>query len=120
VSLCIALGSKVVVLAVSTFTLSWTHSVEKTEWTEHWALTPAGLVVTAARVEGSGAGMEPPDGAVFDGSGWTWRPPLVPRERVVLADSGLAGTWRFCAGGACRDLGDGSGPIVLELCDDPN
>ena len=33
-------------------------------------VTQAGLVVTAARIEGSGAGMDPPEDAVFDGSGW--------------------------------------------------
>ncbi len=116
-SLCIALGGKVVMLAVSTFTLSWTHSVEKTAWTERWDVTPAGLVVTEARIEGSGAGMEPPDGAVFDGSGWTFRPPPLPQERLVLADSGATGPWTLCAGTDCRVLGEGSGePIVLSAC----
>jgi hypothetical protein len=117
VSLCIALGGKVAVLAVSSFTLSWTHSVEKTEWLERWDVTPAGLVVTEARIEGSGAGMEPPDGAVFDGSGWVYRPPYRPEAQVVLADSGTAAAWTLCAGGACRTLGgDGGEPIVLSAC----
>jgi hypothetical protein len=117
VSLCIALGSKVVVLAVSSFTLSWTHSVEKTEWTERWVVTQAGLVVTEARIEGSGAGMEPPDGAVFDGSGWVYRPPSLPQERLVLADSAASAPWTLCAGTECMALGGGSGlPIVLSAC----
>jgi hypothetical protein len=117
VSLCIAIGGKVVMLAVSTFTLSWTHSVEKTEWTERWAVTPGGLVVTEARVEGSGAGMEPPDGAVFDGSGWSYRLPPLPQERVILADSGATGPWTLCAGTECRTLGGGHGePITLSAC----
>jgi hypothetical protein len=111
------MAGKVVALAVSSFTLSWTHSVEQTAWTEQWAVTPAGLVVTEARIEGSGAGMEPPDGAIFDGSGWRYRPPPLPRERVVLADSGAAGPWTLCAGTVCRTLGEGSGePIVLSAC----
>jgi hypothetical protein len=117
VSLCVAVGGKVVMLAVSTFTLSWTHSVEKTEWTESWAVTQEGLVVTEARVEGSGAGMEPPGGAVFDGSGWSYRPPPLPQERVILADSGATGPWTLCAGTECRTLGGGHGePIVLSVC----
>jgi hypothetical protein len=116
-SLCIALGGKLVVLAASSFTLSWTHSVEKTAWTERWAITQGGLVVTEARIEGSGAGMEPPEGAVFDGSSWVYRPPYRPQERVILADSGATGPWTLCAGAECMALGDGSGqPIVLSAC----
>ena len=115
-ALCIVSAGKAVALAAGLFTLSWTHSVEKTEWKEWWSVTPAGLAVVSARIEGSGAGMEPPEDAVFDGSGWVYHPDLPPRQRVVLADSGVAGQWRFCAAGTCRDLGDGSGPIVLEAC----
>lgn len=116
-SLCIALGGKVMVLAVSTFTLSWTHSVEKTGWTERWAVTPAGLVVTEARIEGSGAGMEPPEGAVFDGSGWRYRPLPVLRKQVVLADSGMSAPWTLCAETDCRPLREEGGqPIVLSVC----
>ena len=42
-SLCILAAGKVTVLAVSAFTLSWTHSVEKVRWEEDWLVTPAGL-----------------------------------------------------------------------------
>ena len=116
-SLCIALGGKVVVLAVSAFTLSWTHSVEKTEWAEAWAVTGAGLVVAEARVEGSGAGVDPPEGAVFDGSGWVWRPASSPQARVVLADSGTTRPWTLCTASGCIALGAGGGaPVVLSVC----
>lgn len=116
-SLCIAMGGKVAVLAVSAFTLSWTHSVEKTVWTEQWALLPEGLVVTEARVEGSGAGMEPPAGAVFDGAGWTYRPKSGPQERVLLADSGTTAPWTLCTASGCMTLGEGKGePVVLSAC----
>ena len=66
-SLCILAAGKTTVLAVSAFTLSWTHSVEKTRWEEDWRVTPAGLEIVEARVKGSGAGMEPPEGAVLEG-----------------------------------------------------
>ena len=116
-SLCILAGGKVTTLAVAAFTLWWTHSVEKIVWTEHWQVTPSGLVVEQARVEGSGAGMDPPDGSVFDGSGWVYHPHVPPQKRVLLGDSGAAGAWHLCADGACRDLGGkGGDPIVLEAC----
>ncbi|MCB1501318.1 MAG: DUF1850 domain-containing protein [Bauldia sp.] len=116
-SLCIALGAKTLMLAGSVFTLSWTHSVEKTVWTETWSVTDAGLVAIEARIEGSGAGMEPPDGAVFDGAGWVYRPQLSPLPRLVLADSGAVGAWTLCSGDGCLALGGGGGPaIVLEPC----
>jgi hypothetical protein len=117
VSLCIALGTKILALSASVFTLSWNHSVEKTSWSETWSVTAAGLVVTAARIEGSGAGMDPPDDAVLDGSGWVYRPHLPPLPRLILADSGTAGAWTVCAGDQCFVLGgSGGGPIVIEPC----
>lgn len=116
-SLCIAAGATLLALSASVFTLSWDHSVEKTAWSETWSVTAAGLVVTAARIEGSGAGMDPPEDAVFDGSGWVYRPHLPPLPRLVLADSGAAGSWTVCAGDRCLALGGSGGePIVLEPC----
>jgi hypothetical protein len=116
-TLCILAAGKVTALAVSAFTLSWTHSVEKTTWQEAWRLTPQGFVAESARVEGSGAGMEPPAGAVLDGGGYRYTPSLPPQSRLVLAASGMAGAWRLCAGGECFDLGgSGAAPIVVEAC----
>ena len=63
VSLCLASAGLVKALSIATFTLAWTHSIEKTDWQEDWRVTPEGLVLTQARVKGSGAGMEPPPGA---------------------------------------------------------
>ena len=50
-SLCILAAGKTLTLAVTAFTLSWTHSVEKTEWQERWAVTAEGLVLEEARVQ---------------------------------------------------------------------
>ena len=59
-SLCLASAGLVKALSIATFTLVWTHSIEKTDWQEDWRVTPQGLELVRARVKGSGAGMEPP------------------------------------------------------------
>jgi len=118
-SLCIAAAGKTTVLAATAFTLSWTHSVEKTRWEEDWRVTPAGLEIVAARVKGSGAGMEVPDGAVLKEGVWSFRPELPPRREIVLASSGATGEgWELCAEEGCRVLGaDAGAPAVLKTCD---
>ena len=62
-SLCIALAVTVLTIPATTFSLSWVHSVEKVEWREEWAVTSSGLQLKQASVKGSGAGMEPGEGA---------------------------------------------------------
>jgi hypothetical protein len=104
-SLCILVGGKQAVYAVTAFTLSWTHSVEKTRWEEDWRITPHGLEIVEARIEGSGAGMDPPPDARFDGRFWRYRPVLAPQPSLVLARSGATGEgWRICFEHACLDL----------------
>lgn len=117
-SLCLLAAGKATVLAVSAFTLSWTHSIEKTRWEEEWRVTPAGLEIVEARVKGSGAGMEPPQGAVLKDGWWVYRPELPVRREVVLAASGATGGgWTLCANGACLELGSDAGPAVeLSAC----
>ncbi|MCF3638779.1 DUF1850 domain-containing protein [Rhizobium sp. TRM95111] len=117
--LCIASG-KAIAVAAGLFTLGWTHSVEKIEWRERWAVTEAGLVLEEARVKGSGAGMEPGEGARREGGWWIWRPQTGPLPRLVLAASGATVSgWTLCDTGGCRELGRRSGePIVLRPCTD--
>jgi hypothetical protein len=118
-SFCILAAGKTTVLAVSAFTLSWTHSVEKTRWQEDWRVTPVGLEIVEARVKGSGAGMEPPEGAVLAGGWWTYRPKIGPQPTVKLAASGATGAgWTLCADKTCLDLGNEAGEAVeLSACD---
>lgn len=118
VVLCILAGGRTTVLAASLFTLSWTHSVEKTRWEEDWRVTPAGLTVVAARVKGSGAGMEPPEGSTLRQGWWTYEPRLPAQSSLVLASSGATvDGWRLCAGETCLDLGARSGePVTLRAC----
>ena len=118
-ALCIIASGKTTVLAASAFTLAWTHSVEKTRWEEDWRVTPAGLVLVAARVEGTGAGMEIPDGAVLEGGVWTYRPSLPPQKALLLARSGATGQgWELCADGQCLTIGAASGePVEIRGCE---
>src|SRR5690606_15190434 len=105
-------------MAVTAFTLGWTHSVQKSRWEEDWHITPAGLEIVEARVKGSGAGMEAPEGAVLEDGWWTYAPKIPPRAQVVLAASGATGEgWSLCAQGRCTVLGASAGePITLKAC----
>ena len=117
-SLCILAGGKVTALAIAAFTLSWTHSVEEIRWEEDWKITPAGLEIVEARVKGSGAGMEPPEGAVLQNGWWVYAPNLAPRPEVMLAASGATGAgWTLCAVQSCSELDAVAGEAVeLSAC----
>ena len=81
-------------------------------------MTPPGLRVVEARIKGSGAGMDPPDGAVLEDGWWVYAPKVGPQQRLVLAASGATGSgWTLCAEQDCRELGKAAGgAIVLEPC----
>jgi hypothetical protein len=117
-ALCILAAGKTLTLAAAAFTLSWTHSVEKTEWRESWALTPAGLQLTEARVKGSGAGMDPGPGARRVDGWWVWQPEAPPVPELVLASSGAtASPWQLCTKQGCLDLGEYPGePVIVSSC----
>ena len=117
-SLCILAAGKMTALAVSAFTLSWAHSVEKTHWEEDWSVTPAGLEILEARVRGSGAGMDPPESAVLKDGWWTYAPNIGARPVVRLAASGATGGgWTLCADQSCLELGAEAGePVELSAC----
>ncbi len=122
--LCLLAGVAVAarLAGVGAFTLAWTHSVEKTEWQEEWRVEPAGLRLVLARVQGSGAGMEPPADSVRVGDAWQWQPRVPVLPTVVLRRSGATDDWRLCLPGqACRPLSDlvpaRADPIVLAPCD---
>lgn len=99
-------GVVVASLAADAFTLSWRHSVEQVTWQEDWRIVDGLLVVEAARVQGSGAGMEPPEGARLDGGWWHYRPSLAPQERLVLSRSGFTADYSICWNGICQPLAD--------------
>ncbi len=120
-SLCLATTAVALTVAAQAFTLAWTHSVEKTEWRERWRVEGASLVLAEARVRGSGAGMEPPEGSVLQDGWWVYRRELaVPALR--LAVSGATGRgWQLCTDAdGCMDLEArlahaGTAPEAIEI-----
>ena len=119
-SLCLVAVGLVVALGSGELTLSWRHSVQKTLWEEVWRETPSGLVIDEARIEGSGAGMDPPDGAVLRDGFWRWRPTLPPQREIVMRRSGATADWRVCVAGHCRLMSEllqaDADPISLAVC----
>jgi hypothetical protein len=87
-----------------TMTLAWTHSVEKIRWEEDYAIRNNRLVLTAARVQGTGAGMEPGENAVRRGDWWEYHPEVAPLPSVTLAHSDFTDDYSVCANGKCQKL----------------
>lgn len=120
--LCIAAGGTVLktYAGIAAFTLAWTHSVQMTEWEEDWRIVDNTLAIVEARVQGTGAGMEPPPDSRFDGRFWHWTPRIGPMPEVVLRRSGATEDWRLCIDGACRSLATilppEADPVVLSAC----
>lgn len=110
IGVCLAVDMAIrAALPVTGFTLAWTHSVEKVVWEEDYRVERHGLVPVAARVRGSGAGMEPPAGAVLRDGAWHYRPSIESLPRLVLTVSPHAGDYRLCSAGRCRMLGELAG-----------
>lgn len=90
------------------FTLAWTHSIEKVRWEEDYEVALRGgalaLLAVAARVRGSGAGMEPPAGAVLRDGWYEFAPARRVHGELALTRSPYTADYDFCAGGACRPL----------------
>ena len=121
-SLCFATASGVKALALSAFTLVWTHSIAKVDWQEDWRVTPAGLELTQARVKGTGPGMEPPPEARLVDGWFQWQPKRAAVPQLVLGNSGAAGEWRICTDGHCRTLSEifersiGANVTIMSAC----
>lgn len=117
-AICILTGAKLITLSATAFTLSWFHSVEKTEWRESWHLVPGGLEISEARVKGSGAGMDPGEDARLQDGWWVWKPDLAPQAVLHLAASGATiSGWTICTDTTCRPLGDAPGEgVTIEPC----
>lgn len=100
------LAGAVSVLSAADFELSWNHSVEHTEWRESWTLDGNELRLVEARVRGSGAGMDPGEGARLENGWWVWAPVTAPVPALYLAASGATGGgWILCGDAGCREVG---------------
>ena len=119
--ICLAAGALLIPLGASEITLSWRHSVQKSLWEELWQQGPDGLVLTEARIQGSGAGMDPPDGARLVDGFWRWKPSLPALPEVVMRRSGATADWRVCADDRCRSLDEmlpaEADPVVMKPCE---
>ena len=104
--LCVAAGGAVVAVALQSFTLAWTHSIEKIRWEEDWRIDGSRLVLLEARVRGSGAGMEPPAGSVLKSGVWHYAPHVAPLDVLRLTHSHYAAGYELCRDGDCVPLAD--------------
>jgi len=103
--LCLAVAGVITAtLPVTDFTLAWTHSVEKTRWEEDYRVAGRVLVPVAARVQGSGAGMEPPAGATLHDGAWHYQPASEPLASLLVTVSPYTSGYELCWDGWCRPL----------------
>lgn len=91
-------------------TLAWTHSIEKQRWEEDYqvSMTPQGprLLLTEARIKGSGAGMEPPEHATFSEGWYRYQPQQRHWPELRLLTNAYAAPYEWCAAGKCQPLTD--------------
>lgn len=117
-ALCIVVGATLQTIAAERFTLQWQHTVEKILWEEDYRIAGDWLYATAARVRGSGAGMEPPADAVRVRDAWHYRPAQRWLRRIDLARSEFGQDYLLCVDSRCRRLTDivPLGPTTLRPC----
>ena len=103
-ALCLVAGSLQLQLPVRQFTLRWQHSIEKIEWAEDYEVAGPWLHLSQARIRGSGAGMEPPDGSTLVDGVWRYRLADPWRREIVLARSEFVPDYELCIDGKCQRL----------------
>jgi hypothetical protein len=123
-TLCLVAGALSASVPATHFTLRWQHSIEKIAWEEDYSVAGTWLVLTGARIRGSGAGMDPPEGAWLDHGVWHYRLADPWRERVVLARSPYVRDYDMCIAGACAPLHHwipvSAGTTTLSACARPD
>ena len=103
--------SPAVFVPVQRFTLAWTHSIEKIRWEEDYAvIQPSAahalprLQPLQARIQGSGAGMEPPPDAVWRDGAYHYQPATPALHVLRLTRSGFTPDYDWCVDGRCQTL----------------
>jgi hypothetical protein len=90
------------------FTLAWTHSIEKVRWEEDYLVVQEEgqpvLRALTARVQGSAAGMEPPEGAVLRNGWYEYQPTTWSPQGLRLTRSIYTADYEWCAQGHCEPL----------------
>lgn len=92
------------------FTLAWQHTIEKVRWEEDYRVSAEGLLLGEARVKGSGAGMEIPDGAELREGSWHYQRQLAPLQPLRLGRTPEAGDYQLCFNLRCHTMSDWLGP----------
>jgi hypothetical protein len=120
----IALGVVRATLPAPEFTLSWEHSVQKSQWEERYRIAGTRLEPVQARVQSFGAGMEPPPDARLEHGWWTWQPDADAYKSLTLTHSTHARDYRFCWNRQCASLTQLVGPpaanstgVTVQACD---
>jgi hypothetical protein len=113
---CLALAahlSSQTFVPATTFTLAWTHSIEKIRWEEDYAVVPdtehptqARLIALKARIKGSGAGMEPPEEAKLVAGWYEYVPQARSAQTLYLTRSEFTGDYEWCVHGQCRGMAE--------------
>lgn len=122
--LCLSAGTaplaNVASVATTQFTLRWQHSIEKTAWEEDYLVAGSWLLLSGARIQGSGAGMEPPPDAVLQAGVWHYRVADPWRRSLVLARSEFVRDYELCIHGHCQPLSHwvavSAGTTTLQAC----
>lgn len=120
--ICVALAASSVVLLrlPDRITIAWEHTVEKVRWEEDYERQDSRLVLTEARVRGTGAGMDIPDDAVFSNGVWRYRPALSSLEQITLSNGLLPLGYDVCVNARCTRLreliGDEDRRLTISAC----
>lgn len=104
IALCLSAGALSATLNIQAFTLAWMHSVEKIRWEEDWRIEGKNLHIIQSRIQGTGAGMEPPIGAVLKDGYWHYTPDIKPLPSVSLMHSSFTKGYELCFKGSCHPL----------------
>ena len=125
-AVCLLIGGVLrATLATGDFTLAWQHSVEKIRWEERYRVSGGKLDLIEARIQGSGAGIDPPQHARLRDGWWTWRPGTPPLAELRLSLSPYTRDYDVCWNGRCRALrqvtgsGESTAVITVRPCRQP-